>query len=209
MSKNKWAGTVFCPSPIGIGTHTGVFQLSQKMNWSAWSLNYLRCFDSIFPECAKHEKARETCELTQNTEPMKNFSADFFFFSLGSDISLKWKLSLGTHQLEQNSSLSLLTKLQTPEVYKSWNCIGNTYRHVAWIQTTIYTPQEAGVYRGRRLLPPKALGVFPSFLMEARSIPYYGNAKRQIAWAQGSCSFVWPLLYICWIITLSAIFLVQ
>lgn len=139
----------------------------------------------------------------------EEFFSWFFFFSLGSDISLKWKLSLGTHQLEQNSSLSLLTKLQTPEVYKSWNCIGNTYRHVAWIQTTIYTPQEAGVYRGRRLLPPKALGVFPSFLMEARSIPYYGNAKRQIAWAQGSCSFVWPLLYICWIITLSAIFLVQ
>lgn len=205
MSKSKWAGTISCPSPTGMGTHIGVF--SSVIRWTIQYGHYRFNISWVCKALEGKRNLRINSKYRTNEEFFSWFL--FFFFQLGSDISLKQKLSLGTHQLEQNSSLSLLTKLQTPVVYKSWNCIGNTCRHVAWIQSTIYTPQEAGVYRGRHLLPPKAIGDFPSFLMEATSIPYYGNAKGQIAWAQGSCSSVWPLLYICWILTLSSIFLVQ
>lgn len=172
MSKNKWPKTA---SPVGMGTHKGIFQLHKKMDWNVCSLYYLQVFSSNIAWMCKTPKGRKSLWINSKRRTSEGFFSRsifmiFFFFSLWSDISLKPKLSLGTHQLEQNSSLSLLTKLQTPEVYKSWNCIGNTYRHVAWIQATIYTPQEAGVYRGRHMVPPKALGVFPSFLMEARPV---------------------------------------
>lgn len=37
-----------------------------------------RYFHPILPECAKHLKAGKAFELTQNAEPVKDFSADQF-----------------------------------------------------------------------------------------------------------------------------------
>lgn len=61
---------------------------SSTRRWTEMYIHYIifRCFDPILPECAKHLKARKAFELTQNTEPMKYFSADhflwFFFFTV-------------------------------------------------------------------------------------------------------------------------------
>jgi len=50
--------------------------------WTEAGYNHssIRCFDSVFPECEGHLKARWTFKLAQKTESVKNFSAKQFFF---------------------------------------------------------------------------------------------------------------------------------